>query len=159
MTGHPENGTSPVGASSGGTVRPDEFVELTSPFRAELLAHCYQMTGSVHDSEDLLQETMLRAWRAFGSFEQRAGMRTWLYRIATNVCLNALTRGPQRRMLPAGLGAAASDSGGPLQLAGPEVAWLEPIPDRMIAGRGDPAELVLARESIRLAFIASLQYL
>jgi RNA polymerase sigma-70 factor (ECF subfamily) len=86
-------------------------------------------------------------------------MRTWLYRIATNVCLNALTRGPRRRVLPAGIGAAGVDPAGPLELAGPEIAWLEPIPDRMVAGPGDPAEVVVARESIRLAFIASLQYL
>lgn len=140
-------------------VSPEEFVELTSPFRAELLAHCYRMTGSLHDGEDLLQETMLRAWRAVDGFERRSGMRTWLYRIATNVCLNALTRGPQRRVLPAGIAAAGLDPRGPLELAGPEVSWLEPIPDRLLLGPGNPAELVVERESIRLAFVASLQYL
>jgi len=155
MNAHTEN--EPVTAH--GTVPPDRFVELTSPYRTELLAHCYRMTGSLHDSEDLLQETMLRAWRALDRFEQRAGIRTWLYRIATNVCLNALARGPQRRVLPAGLGTAATEAGGPLELAGPEVAWLEPIPDHLLARHNDPAELVVARESIRLAFIASLQYL
>jgi RNA polymerase sigma-70 factor (ECF subfamily) len=138
---------------------PDEFVALTSAFRPELLAHCYRMIGSWHDAEDLLQETMLRAWRSFGIYQQRASVRTWLYRIATNVCLNALARGPRRRVLPAGIGPATSDSGQPLELAGPQIHWLEPIPDRLVTGPRDPAELAVTRESIRLAFIAALQHL
>jgi RNA polymerase sigma-70 factor (ECF subfamily) len=117
------------------------------------------MTGSVHDAEDMVQETLLRAWRGYAGFEQRAALRTWLYRIATNVCLNALERGPARRVLPAGLGAATNDPGGPLQRAGHEVAWLQPIPDRMLADRSDPSDIVVTRESIRLAFIAALQHL
>ncbi len=141
------------------TVEPAAFVELTTPYRAELLAHCYRMTGSLHDAEDLVQETMLRAWRGYPSFEHRASIRTWLYRIATNVCLNARTRGSRRRVLPAGLGTPSVDADGPLELGTAEIAWLEPIPDRMLTRADDPAELVVSRESIRLAFVAALQYL
>jgi len=141
-------------------MQPDKFVELTSPFRKELVTHCYRMTGSVNDAEDLVQETLLRAWRAYEGFEHRASLRTWLHRIATNVCLNALERGPEARVLPAGLGRAATDPDQPLRLAGPEVAWVQPLPDRLLGEVSpDPAEAVIARESIRLAFIAALQNL
>jgi len=141
-------------------MRPDKFVELTSPFRTELLAHCYRMTGSVHDAEDLVQETLLRAWRAYDGFEHRASLRTWLHRIATNACLNALERGPGARVLPSGLGEATDDPYQPLRLAGSEVAWLQPLPDRLLGElTADPAEAVITRERIRLAFIAALQNL
>jgi RNA polymerase sigma-70 factor (ECF subfamily) len=111
------------------------------------------MLGSVQDAEDLVQETYLRAWRAYEDFEGRASLRTWLYRIATNACLNAL-RHSSRRVLPAGLGAPATDVAaiGPRQ---PEIPWLEPIPDE----RADPAAIVAGRTGLRLALIAALQHL
>ncbi len=143
------------------TARPgsDEFARLTGPFRAELLAHCYRMLGSVHDAEDLLQETLTRAWRSYGEFEGRSSLRTWLYRIATNACLRALeTRA--RRPLPSGLAAPGEDPAGLLAPARPEVPWLQPIPDALVsAGAGDPAEVAASRAGVRLALIAAMQYL
>ena len=137
----------------------EEFERLTGPFRDELLAYCYRMLGSVQDAEDQLQETLLRAWRGYGGFEGRSSVRTWLYRIATNVCLRALeTRG--RRPLPSGLGSPAEDPDAPLAAARPEVPWLQPIPDvRFGSVPADPAAVVVARTSMRLALIAALQYL
>jgi RNA polymerase sigma-70 factor, ECF subfamily len=131
----------------------DDFLAMTGPYRRELLAHCYRMLGSVHDAEDLVQETYLRAWRAYHGFEGRSSLRTWLYRIATNVCLTAIdSRG--RRPLPTGLGAPSSDPSDPLtELA--EVLWLEPMPDAMV----DPATVVETRASVRLALVAALQHL
>jgi RNA polymerase sigma-70 factor, ECF subfamily len=136
-----------------------DFAQLTGPFRAELLAHCYRMLGSVHDAEDQVQETLVRAWRSYGDFEGRASMRTWLYKIATNTCLRALeNRG--RRPLPSGLGAPDANPDGPLTTGQGEVPWLQPIPDVLVqAGPGDPASVVDARASLRLALIAALQYL
>ncbi len=117
--------------------QPDgDFPQVTDPYRRELLAHCYRMTGSVHDAEDLVQETYLRAWRAYHGFEGRSSVRTWLYRIATNVCLTAL-EGRNRRPLPAGLGAPSSDAGTPLEENG-EIPWLEPVPDALLAGTTPP---------------------
>lgn len=136
----------------------DDFPRLTDPYRRELLAHCYRMLGSVHDAEDLVQETYLRAWRSYGSFENRSSLRTWLYRIATNVCLTALD-GRDKRPLPTGLGAPSSGPDEPL-VERAEVPWLEPIPDALAgADQSDPAAIVTSRESIRLAFIAALQHL
>ena len=136
-----------------------EFTRLTDPFRPELLAHCYRMLGSVHDAEDQVQETLLRAWRSFGQFEGRASLRTWLYRIATNTCLRAIeTR--RRRPLPSGLGQPGDNPAGPMPAARPEVPWLEPFPDALLpADPADPASIAASRASIRLAFIAALQYL
>jgi RNA polymerase sigma-70 factor (ECF subfamily) len=141
------------------TDRSDEFVQLTEPFRRELLAHCYQMLGSADEAEDVVQETYLRAWRAYDTFEGRASLRVWFYRIATNACLTALEqRG--RRALPSGLAGPADDPDVPPGPAGPDVAWLEPIPDGWVTPEsGDPATIVAAREGVRLALIASLQYL
>ncbi len=136
--------------------RETDFSRLADPYRRELFAHCYRMLGSVHDAEDLVQETYLRAWRAYHKFENRSSLRTWLYRIATNVCLTALD-GRDRRPLPTGLGNPSADPGDPL-VDLPEVDWLEPVPDAMV-GHNDPAAIVAERESIRLAFIAALQFL
>jgi RNA polymerase sigma-70 factor (ECF subfamily) len=137
----------------------DEFARLADPYRNELLAHCYRMLGSVHDAEDQVQETLLRAWRAYGDFEGRSSVRTWLYRIATNTCLRALeTR--SRRPLPSGLGQPADDPDGPVPVAHLDVPWLQPFPDALTArGADDPAAVVTTRASTRLALIAALQYL
>ena len=111
-----------------------EFSTLAEQYRRELLAHCYRMIGSVHDAEDLVQETYLRAWRAYDRFEGRSSVRTWLYRIATNACLTAL-EGRGRRPLPSGLGAPADDPGGAAADAGAEVPWLQPVPDALLGDR------------------------
>jgi RNA polymerase sigma-70 factor (ECF subfamily) len=134
-----------------------EFARLTDPHRRELLAHCYRMLGSYHDAEDAVQETYLRAWRAFEQFEGRSSIRTWLYRIATRVCLTA-AENRERRVLPSGLGAPLDDGSAPLDAKRLEIAWLEPLPDSAIDD-ADPASIVVRRESTRLAFIAALQQL
>ena len=135
------------------------FVRDTEPFRRELLAHCYRMLGSIQDAEDLVQETYLRAWRSYGGFEGRSSVRTWLYQIATNGCLTELAK-RGRRMLPSGLYAPEQDPGAYPEEAGAEVNWLQPVPDAMVTpDSADPAAIVTAREGLRLALIASLQYL
>ena len=135
------------------------FVRDTEPFRRELLAHCYRMLGSIEDAEDVVQETYLRAWRSYGRFEGRSSVRTWLYQIATNRCLTKLAeRG--RRFLPSGISGPAPDPDAYLDEAGPEVQWLQPVPDAMvIPDSADPSTIVAAREGLRLALVASLQYL
>jgi RNA polymerase sigma-70 factor (ECF subfamily) len=136
----------------------EDFTSLAGRFRGELLAHCYRMLGSAEEAEDLVQETYLRAWRSFDGFEGRSSVRTWLYRIATNVCLTAIDR-RGRRPLPSGLGGPSEDPEAPV-VAGPEVPWLQPFPDVLVAGeRGDPASVAVSRAGIRLAFVAALQYL
>ncbi|TQJ02802.1 sigma-70 family RNA polymerase sigma factor [Amycolatopsis cihanbeyliensis] len=140
-----------------GTVT-DDFPQLADPYRRELLAHCYRMLGSVHEAEDLVQETYLRAWRGYPKFEGRSSLRTWLYRIATSACLTALER-TAKRPLPTGLGGPSAEAQGTL-VKQDEVSWLEPIPDAMAGAEADdPAGIVTERESIRLALIAALQYL
>ncbi|MFI6368380.1 sigma-70 family RNA polymerase sigma factor [Nocardia sp. NPDC050630] len=135
----------------------DEFAARTTPYRRELLAHCYRMLGSVDDAEDLVQETMLRAWRGYGDFEGRASMRTWLYRIATNACLNALEH--RRRVLPTGLSEPTADPTQAVHFA-PETPWLQPMPDVLVTPEtSDPAAIVAAREGMRLALIAAWQHL
>ncbi len=138
----------------------EDFTRRTDPFRRELLAHCYRMLGSVHDAEDLVQETFLRAWRAYDRFDdRRASMRTWLYRIATNACLTALEQSG-RRPMPSSLVGPADHPEGPLAPGPPEVAWLQPIPDALLeGGSGDPATIVALRGSVRLALVAALQHL
>jgi RNA polymerase sigma-70 factor, ECF subfamily len=132
------------------------FSAAAEPYRRELLAHCYRMTGSLHDAEDLVQETFLRAWKAYDRFEGKSSVRTWLHRIATNTCLTAL-EGRARRPLPTGLGAPSSDPTGEL-IERTEVPWLEPLPDSAEAP-ADPLTIVSNRESVRLAFVAALQHL
>jgi RNA polymerase sigma-70 factor (ECF subfamily) len=129
------------------------------PYRRELLAHCYRMLGTPDEAEDVVQETYLRAWRAYDRFEGRASVRSWLYRIATNACLTALEqRG--RRPLPSGLGAPATDPDAPPVPAEPTDLWPRPIPDALITSDADdPAEIAVARDGVRLALIAGLQLL
>src|SRR4051794_6952768 len=126
-----------------------DFPTLTERYQRELLAHCYRMSGSVHEAEDLVQETFLRAWKASASFQGRSSVRTWLYRIATNVCLTNL-EGRPRRPRPAGLGTPDQMAGDALE-ENHEIAWLEPVPDAAV--------VVAERDSIRLAFVAALQHL
>ncbi|HKD99350.1 MAG TPA: sigma-70 family RNA polymerase sigma factor [Micromonosporaceae bacterium] len=136
-----------------------DFATRADPYRRELFAHCYRMTGSVHDAEDLVQDTMLRAWRAYDGYdEQRASLRTWLYRIATNACLTALA-GRARRPMPAGLGAPTYDPQDDFA-PGFEVPWIQPLPDAMVEGdTADPAQVTVARGSLRLALVAAMQLL
>ncbi|HET8615547.1 MAG TPA: sigma-70 family RNA polymerase sigma factor [Actinomycetales bacterium] len=142
-----------------GTDVDHAFMQQVEPLRRELTAHCYRMLGSVHDAEDLVQETYLRAWRAFHGFDHRSSLRTWMYKIATNVCLTAL-KGRERRPLPTGLGAPPGDPTGALD-SRPEITWLEPLPDAMVWADADPdpADTAVSRESVRLAFVAALQHL
>src|SRR5579863_834920 len=137
----------------------DDFERRAHPFRRELLAHCYRMLGSVHEAEDLVQETMLRAWRSYDRYDdQRGSVRTWLYRIATNACLSKLS-GASRRILPSGLGAAGDDPEQPLAPA-MDVPWLQPVPDAMLGlAVDDPAMRAAVRSGSRLAFVAAMQYL
>ena len=152
----------------------EAFGQLTEPFRRELHVHCYRMLGSAHDAEDVLQETLVAAWRGIGQFEGRSSLRAWLYRIATNQCLNAL-RGSKGRALAARRDAAAQGSGMPaagapgqaMALPEPatsdELVWLEPYPDALLAELPDampgPEARYEARESISLAFIVALERL
>src|SRR5436853_441025 len=126
-------------------------------YRTELTGYCYRMLGSSFEAEDAVQETLVRAWRSFDSFEGRAALRSWLYRIATNVCLDMLS-GRERRARPMDLGPSREPV---LENASilPEVTWIEPMPDRLVAADGDPAEVAAGRETIRLAFVAALQHL
>lgn len=135
----------------------DAFLADAQRYRRELLAHCYRMTGSLHDAEDLVQETYLRAWKAYDRFEGKSSVRTWLHRIATNTCLTAL-ESRQRRPLPTGLGAPSSDPGDEL-VERHDVPWLEPLPDDPASDPADPSVIVGSRESVRLAFVAALQHL
>src|ERR1700678_1308608 len=132
------------------------FSSRTGQFRGELQAYCYRMLGSAEEAEDLVQETYLRAWRSYERFEDRSSMRTWLYRIATNVCLTAIER-RGRRPLPSGLGGPSEDWQAPL-VAAPGVPWLQPFPGPA-AEFGDPAAVTASRAGIRLALVAALQHL
>jgi RNA polymerase sigma-70 factor (ECF subfamily) len=146
-----------VGQSAPPTLPADIGAQLEQ-YRVELTGYAYRMLGSAFEAEDAAQETLIRAWRGLDRFEGRAALRSWLYRIATNVCLDMLNS-PQRRARPMDLGPARSaDSvlGEPL----PEGSWIEPVPDaRTVPVGGDPADVAVARESIRLAFVAALQKL
>jgi RNA polymerase sigma-70 factor (ECF subfamily) len=136
-----------------------DFERISDQYRTELLAHCYRMLGSIHDAEDLVQETYLRAWRSYGAFEGRSSLRTWLYRIATNVCLTALKH-RDRRLLPVGLGAPNASPEVTIAPPTPEAPWLQPAPDALLGLLPpDPANVVANRDSFRLALIAALQCL
>jgi RNA polymerase sigma-70 factor (ECF subfamily) len=124
-------------------------------YRVELTAYCYRMLGSV-DAEDAVQETFIRAWRAFDRFEGRSALRSWLYRIATNVCFDML-EGRKRRARPMDLGPASEPAAEHLNT--PEIPWIEPMPDGRVVPDGDPAAVTEARETVRLAFVAALQHL
>jgi RNA polymerase sigma-70 factor (ECF subfamily) len=144
------------GSSTGAaTVAAEAQLEL---HRVELTAHCYRMLGSPVEAEDAVQDTMVRAWRSLDRFEGRSQLRSWLYRIATNVCLDMLD-GRKRRARPMDLG-PARDPNSVLDGGLPEVTWIEPIPDGLaVPAEGDPADVAVARETIRLAFVAALQHL
>ncbi|MBF6302506.1 RNA polymerase subunit sigma-70 [Nocardia amamiensis] len=131
----------------------EDFIEQAAPFRAELIAHCYRMLGSVHDAEDLVQETYLRGWRGYAAFEERAALRTWLYRIATTACLRALEN-RARRVLPAGLGAGSDDPDSGLDGDAGAYRWMQPLPDALT-----PETVLVARESVRLAVVTAMQEL
>jgi RNA polymerase sigma-70 factor (ECF subfamily) len=138
----------------------DAYRRLLEPYHGELHAHCYRMLGSVHDAEDALQEASLRAWRGLAKFEGRSSLRSWLYTIATNTCLNAIARRP-KRVLPIDYGAAADPHGGPGEPV-VESVWIEPYPDETLGledGLAAPDARYEQRESVELAFIAALQLL
>lgn len=135
-----------------------DFQASAERHRGELLAYCYRMLGSVHEAEDLVQETMLRAWQARERYDdRRASVRTWLYRIATNVCLTAL-QGKARRPLPSGLGPPSSDPAAPLSPAF-DVPWLQPFPDARLGAADGPEARAVHRDSLRLALVAAMQSL
>lgn len=128
--------------------------------RRELTGYCYRMLGSPSEAEDAVQETLVRAWRAIDRFEGRSSLRSWLYRIAGNVCVD-MQRSPQRRARPMDLG-PSTRTADVVALGSPhaETTWVQPVPDeRVIATEGDPADVAAARESVRLAFVAALQRL
>jgi RNA polymerase sigma-70 factor (ECF subfamily) len=152
-----DDGRSPERLADGLDPNRGDFLVQAEPYRRELLAHCYRMTGSLHDAEDLVQETFLRAWKSYDRFEGKSSVRTWLHRIATNTCLTSL-EGRQRRPLPTGLGAPSSQPTDELVERG-EVLWLEPLPDSLTEDPADPSTIVGSRESVRLAFVAALQHL
>jgi RNA polymerase sigma-70 factor, ECF subfamily len=139
------------------TAMPSQLEQRLEQHRRELTGYCYRMLGSPFEAEDAVQETMLRAWRGFESFEGRAALRSWLYRIATNVCLDLLG-GRSRRARPMDLGGAQAPEAANLNML-PEVTWIEPVPGNIVASQDDPAELALGRETLRLAFVAALQHL
>ena len=134
-----------------------EFAAAADPFRRELVAHCYRILGSIHDAEDVVQETYLRAWRAYGDFEGRSSLRRWLYTIATRASLTA-AGSRSRRPLPSGLGAPSDDHRVAVADRDPSVAWLQPAPDALV-GADDPGAIVARRTGVRLAFVAALQLL
>src|SRR5450755_624890 len=134
-----------------------ELEERFEQHRRELTAHCYRMLASPFEAEDAVQETFIRAWRAFDRFEGRSSLRSWLYRIATNVCLDMLG-GQERRARPMDLGPAQAPVESNLHIL-PEATWIQPIPDGLVAAEEDPAETAIARETLRLAFVAALQHL
>jgi RNA polymerase sigma-70 factor (TIGR02960 family) len=137
----------------------EDFARLAEPFRRELIAYGYRMLGSVDDAEEVVQDVYLDAWRAYEGFEGRSSLRTWMYRIATRAFVKAIER-RKRRPLPSDLHAAAFDPTARVVAGDPELTWLQPAPDSLLAATtSDPAAVVAARETMRLAFIAALQLL
>ncbi len=139
------------------TANPVAAEQQLEQHRRELTAYCYRMLGSPFEAEDAVQETLLRAWRSLDRFEGRAALRSWLYRIATNVCFDLLN-GRERRARPMDLGPAREPVESNLNVL-PEVTWIEPVPDSVVAPESDPADVAVAHETIRLAFVAALQHL
>ena len=143
-----------------GVPEPSVTAEATQEleqYRVELTGFCYRMLGSSFEAEDAVQETLLRAWRGLDRFEGRAALRSWLYRIATNVCLDMLD-GRKRRALPVDLGPAQAPVESNLRTL-PDAEWIQPVPDVLVVPDGDPADVAVARETIRLALVAALQHL
>ena len=134
-----------------------EATQELEQYRVELTGFCYRMLGSSFEAEDAVQETLLRAWRGLDRFEGRAALRSWLYRIATNVCLDMLD-GRKRRALPVDLGPAQAPVESNLRTL-PDAEWIQPVPDVLVVPDGDPADVAVARETIRLALVAALQHL
>jgi RNA polymerase sigma-70 factor (ECF subfamily) len=146
-----------VMAATSATVTASELEAQLEQHRSELTGYCYRMLASPFEAEDAVQETLLRAWRAFSSFEGRSSLRSWLYRIATNVCLDMLD-GRARRARPMDLGPDKAPVIENLNTQ-PDLTWVEPIPNTLVTSGADPADLAVERESIRLAFVAALQHL
>src|SRR5438105_1378515 len=142
---------------SSATAAPTELDLRLEQHRTELIGYCYRMLGSPFEAEDAVQETLLRAWRGFERFEGRAALRSWLYRIATNVCIDTL-KGRERRALPMDFGPAQEPLESNLHTR-PEVTWIQPIPESTLVAEADPADVAVTRETIRLAFVAALQHL
>ena len=139
------------------TTAQGDLGRLLDEHRTDLTGYCYRMLASPFEAEDAVQETLLRAWKAYDRFEGRAQVRTWLHRIATNVCLDML-RAKQHRQRPMDMGPAREPIEANLKTL-PEVTWIEPIPDTLVASDPDPEQTAMAKESVRLAFVAALQHL
>src|SRR4051794_2093940 len=137
------------------------FASLTERYRGQLQVHCYRMVGLYDDAEDLVQETFLRAWRGRAGFEGRSLFRTWLYRIATNACLNALERNP-RHVMPSDVAPPIADPHAEPHWTR-EIPWIEPFPDRLLEpaapSESEPDAMIISRETIELAYLAAIQHL
>ncbi len=144
-------------SSSAARPAAGELESRLEAHRSELTAYCYRMLASPFEAEDAVQETFIRAWRSYDRFEGRAALRSWLYRIATNVCLDMLSS-RERRALPMDMGPSQAPVLANAHIL-PEATWIQPIPDALVAPEGDPADVAAGRETIRLAFVAALQHL
>jgi RNA polymerase sigma-70 factor, ECF subfamily len=156
-TAHPTEHAAVLAAAAGDG---EAFRQLTDPYRRELAVHCYRMLGSLEDAEDAVQDTIVKAWRRLAGFEGRSSLRAWLYRIATNVCLDALDH-RSRRVLPAAI-AGPADPAVPPAPDDHDVPWLQPYPDALLDAADpdtDPAAVAVRREHVELAFVAAIQHL
>jgi RNA polymerase sigma-70 factor, ECF subfamily len=156
-TSDPHTMTTVKNPSRTATRERDELTPRFEEHRRELTGYSYRMLGSAFEAEDAVQETFIRAWRGFDRFEGRAALRSWLYRIATNVCFDMLN-GRERRARPMDLGPAQAPVESNLHTL-PEATWIQPMPSGLIVPEGDPADVAVARETVRLAFVAALQHL